>query len=92
MIWETFYDFILLMLVGDNAASEWASLSADILALLITLLILYMLIMFPIQIMIRGTIRWFAIITGTPIFYSFRRKYNKKPKYNKKELLDLGDE
>jgi uncharacterized protein HemY len=92
MIWETFYDFILLMLVGDNAGSEWATLAADILSLLITLLILYMLIMFPIQLIIRGVIRWVAIITGTPIFYSFRRKYNKTPKYTKKELYDLGEE
>lgn len=92
MIWEIFYDFILLMLVGENAGSEWATLSADILALLITLLILYMLIMFPIQLFIRGIIRWVAIITGTPIFYSFRRKYNKKPKYSKQELIDMGEE
>lgn len=92
MIWELFYDFILSMLETETAGSEWATLSADILALLITLLILYMLIMFPIQVFIRGFIRWVAIITGTPIFYSFRRKYNKKPKYSKQELIDMGEE
>lgn len=92
MIWELFYDFILLMLETETAGSEWATLSADILALLITLLILYMLIMFPIQIFIRGLIRWIAIITNTPTFYSFRRKFNKKPKYTKRELEEQGDE
>lgn len=92
MIWELFYNFFLLMLETETAGSEWATLSADILALLITLLIIYMLIAFPIQFFIRGLIRWIAIITGTPIFYSFRRKYNKKPKYSKQELIDMGDE
>lgn len=85
MIWELFYDFILLMLETETAGSEWASLSADILALVITLLILYMLIVFPIQLFIRGLIRWIAIITGTPTFYSFRRRFNKKPKQTKQE-------
>ena len=42
MIWELFYDFILSMLETETAGSEWATLSADILSLLITLLILYM--------------------------------------------------
>jgi hypothetical protein len=88
MIWELFYDFILLMTDG----SEWATLSADILSLMITLLILYMLIIFPIQIFIRGLIRWIAIVTNTPTFYSFRRKFNKKPKYTKRELEEQGDE
>jgi positive regulator of sigma E activity len=92
MIWELFYNFILSMLETETAGSEWATLSSDILALLITLLILYMLIMFPIQLFIRGVIRWVAIITGTPVFYSFRRKYNKKPKYSKQELIDMGEE
>ena len=92
MIWELFYDFILSMLETETAGSEWASLSADILSLLISLLIVYMLIMFPIQIFIRGMIRWFAIITNTPTFYSFRRKFNKKPKYTKRELEEQGDE
>jgi hypothetical protein len=92
MIWELFYDFILSMLETETAGSEWATLSADILSLMITLLILYMLIMFPIQIFIRGMIRWFAIITNTPTFYSFRRKFNKKPKYTKRELEEQGDE
>jgi hypothetical protein len=87
MIWEIFYDFFILMTDG----SEWATLSADILALTTTLLILYMLIMFPIQIFIRGLIRWFAIITDTPQFYSMRRKYNKAPKKNKRELEELGN-
>jgi hypothetical protein len=80
------------MLETETAGSEWATLSADILSLMITLLILYMLIMFPIQIFIRGMIRWFAIITNTPTFYSFRRKFNKKPKYTKRELEEQGDE
>ena len=92
MIWELFYNFFLYMLETETAGSEWATLSADILALVITLLILYMLVVFPIQLFIRGLIRWVAIITGTPIFYSFRRKYNKKPKYTKQELTDMGDE
>jgi hypothetical protein len=92
MIWEIFYDFILAMLETETAGSEWATLSADILSLLITLLIIYMLIMFPIQIFIRGMIRWFAIITNTPTFYSFRRKFNRKPKYTKRELEEQGDE
>jgi hypothetical protein len=92
MIWELFYNFILSMLETETAGSEWATLSADILSLMITLLILYMLIMFPIQIFIRGMIRWFAIITNTPTFYSFRRKFNKKPKYTKRELEEQGDE
>jgi hypothetical protein len=92
MIWELFYDFILSMLETETAGSEWATLSADILSLLISLLILYMLIIFPIQIFIRGMIRWFAIITNTPTFYSFRRKFNKKPKYTKRELEEQGDE
>jgi hypothetical protein len=91
MIWELFYNFILSMLETETAGSEWASLSADILALVISLLILYMLAVFPIQLFIRGLIRWVAIITGTPVFYSFRRKYNKKPKYSKQELEELGD-
>ena len=81
MIWELFYDFILLMTDG----SEWATLSADILSLVITLLILYMLIIFPIQLFIRGFIRWIAIFTNTPTFYSFRRRFNKKPKQTKEE-------
>lgn len=92
MIWELFYDFILSMLETETAGSEWASLSADILSLLISLLILYMLVMFPIQIFIRSMVRWFAIITNTPTFYSFRRKFNKKPKYTKRELEEQGDE
>jgi positive regulator of sigma E activity len=92
MIWELFYDFILLMLETETAGSEWATLSADILSLIITLMILYILIIFPIQLFIRGMIRWFAIITGTPTFYSFRRKYNKKPKYTKRELQEMGDD
>lgn len=92
MIWELFYNFILSMLETESAGSEWASLSADILSLLISLLILYMLVMFPIQIFIRGMIRWFAIITNTPTFYSFRRKFNKKPKYTKRELEEQGEE
>jgi hypothetical protein len=92
MIWEIFYDFILAMLETETAGSEWATLSADILSLLITLLIIYMLIMFPIQIFIRGMIRWFAIITNTPTFYSFRRKFNRKPKYTKRELEEQEDE
>jgi len=92
MIWELFYNFFLSMLETETAGSEWATLSADILALLISLLIIYMLIAFPIQLFIRGMIRWFAIITNTPIFYSFRRKYNKKPKYSKQELIDMGEE
>ena len=92
MIWELFYNFILSMLETESAGSEWASLSADILSLLISLLILYMLVMFPIQIFIRGMIRWFAIITNTPTFYSSRRKFNKKPKYTKRELEEQGEE
>jgi hypothetical protein len=92
MIWELFYDFILLMLETETAGSEWATLSADILSLIITLMILYLLIIFPIQFFIRGLIRWIAIITGTPTFYSFRRKYNKKPKFTKRELQEMGDE
>jgi positive regulator of sigma E activity len=91
MIWELFYNFFLYFLETETAGSEWATLSSDILALLITLLIIYMLIAFPVQLFIRGLIRWVAIITGTPIFYSFRRKYNKKPKYSKQELEDMGD-
>jgi hypothetical protein len=91
MIWELFYNFFLLMLETETAGSEWATLSADILALLITLLILYMLIAFPIQLFIRGFIRWVAIVSGTPVFYSFRKKYNKKPKYSKQELEEMGD-
>jgi hypothetical protein len=92
MIWELFYDFILLMLETETAGSEWAILSADILALIITLLILYMLIMFPLQIFIRLMIRWFAIITNTPTFYSFRRKFNRKPKLTKREREEEEDE
>jgi hypothetical protein len=92
MIWELFNEFILSMLQTETSGSEWATLSADILSTLITLLILYLLIIFPIQFFIRGMIRWFAIISGTPVFYSFRRKYNKKPKYTKKELQEMGDE
>ena len=92
MIWELFYDFILSMLETETAGSEWATLSADILSLLITLLILYMLIIFHIQLFIRGLIRWIAIIKNTPTFYSFRRKFNKKPKYTKRELEEQGDE
>jgi len=88
MIWELFYDFILLMTDG----SEWATLSADILALVITLLFLYLLIVFPIQLVVRSIIRWIAIFTNTPTFYSFRRKFNKKPKYTKRELEEQGDE
>ena len=85
MIWELFYDFILLMLETETSGSEWATLSADILALVITLLILYMLIIFPIQLFIRSLIRWISIITGTPTFFSFRRRFNKKPKQTKEE-------
>jgi len=92
MIWELFYNFILSMLETETAGSEFATLSADILSLIISLLILYMLIIFPIQIFIRGMIRWFAIITNTPTFYSFRRKFNRKPKYTKRELEEQGDE
>jgi hypothetical protein len=80
------------MLETETAGSEFATLSADILSLIISLLILYMLIIFPIQIFIRGMIRWFAIITNTPTFYSFRRKFNRKPKYTKRELEEQGDE
>ena len=81
MIWEIFYDFILLMTDG----SEWAILSADILSLVITLLILYLLIIFPIQLFIRSFIRWMSIITNTPTFFSFRRRFNKKPKQTKEQ-------
>ena len=88
MIWELFYDFILLMTDG----SEWATLSADILALVITLLFIYFLVIFPLQLIIRSIIRWISIFTATPTFYSFRRKFNKKPKYSKRELEDQGDE
>ena len=83
MIWELFYDFVLAMLTGTNAISEFATLIADLFATLITLMVLYFLIVFPIQLVIRGFIKWLSVITGTPTYFSFRRKFNKAPKFGK---------
>ena len=89
MIWELFYDFVLLMLTGVNKSSEFATLVADLFATLITLMFLYLLIVFPIQLFIRGFMKWLAITTGTPTYFSFRRKFNKAPKVSRRDTGEL---
>lgn len=76
MIWEPVYDFIFAILEG----SEFATLIADITALIFTMTIFYFLIILPIQITVRTTIRMIAAATGTPAWFSLKKKYNKAPK------------
>jgi hypothetical protein len=76
MIWEPVYDFIFAILEG----SEFAILVADITALIFTMMIFYFLILFPIQLFVRTTIRMIAAATGTPAWFSLKKKYNKAPK------------
>jgi hypothetical protein len=76
MIWEPVYDFILFILDG----SEFAILIADITAVIFSMMIFYFLILFPIQVFIRTTIRMFAVATETPAWFSLKKKYNRAPK------------
>lgn len=76
MIWEPVYDFVYAILLG----SEFASLVADITAVIFTMMIFYFLIFLPIQLFVRTTIRMIAAATGTPAWYSLKKKYNRAPK------------
>jgi hypothetical protein len=76
MIWEPFYDFVFAILEG----SEFATLIADITSVIFTMMIFYFLIIFPLQLFIRTTIRIVAAATGTPAWYSLKKKYNRPPK------------
>jgi hypothetical protein len=75
-LWETFYDFFFYLLEG----SEFDILVSDLLSLTISLFIIYLLIILPLQLLIRFLVRLFAAVTDTPAYYSKNKKYNKPAK------------
>lgn len=76
MIWEPVYDFIFAILEG----SEFAILVSDITALTFTMMIFYFLVLLPLQVFVRFTIRTLALASGTPAWYSLKKKFNRPPK------------
>jgi len=76
MIWQVFYDFFYELFVG----SEFAVLISDLFALFLSLLIVYLIMVIPIQIFIRWVIRFISSLTDTPMFYSMKKRYNRAPK------------
>jgi hypothetical protein len=76
-LWETFYDFFFYLLEG----SEFAILIADLLALTLSMIVIYLIIILPLQLLIRFIVRGVASLSGTPSFYSTKKKYNKPPRF-----------
>ena len=72
-LWETFYDFFFYLLEG----SEFDILTADLLSLTLSLFIIYLLIILPLQLLIRFIVRLLASVSDTPAYYSKNKKYNK---------------
>jgi hypothetical protein len=75
-LWSVFYDFFIALLSG----SEFDSLAADLLALALSLIVIYLIIILPLQLLIRYIVRLVSSLSGTPAFYSTKKKYNKPPK------------
>lgn len=73
-LWEVFYDFFFYLLEG----SEFDVLVADLLSLTLSLFIIYLLIILPLQLLIRFLIRLLAAVSDTPSYYS-KNKKNKRP-------------
>ena len=75
-LWGTFYDFFFYLLDG----SEFDILVSDLLALTLSLFIIYLLIILPLQLLIRFLVRLLASVSDTPSYYSKNKKYNKPAK------------
>lgn len=75
-LWQTFYDFFIYLLDG----SEFDVLTSDLLALTLSLFIIYLLIILPLQLLIRFIVRLLASVSDTPAYYSKNKKYNKPPR------------
>jgi hypothetical protein len=75
-LWETFYDFFIYLLVG----SEFDTLTSDVLALILSLMVIYLIVIMPLQLLIRFLVRSLASVSNTPSYYSPKKKYNKPPK------------
>lgn len=75
-LWSVFYDFFIALLTG----SEFDTLTADLLALVLSLMVIYLIIILPLQLLIRYIVRFISSLSGTPAFYSPKKKYNKPPK------------
>ena len=75
-LWETFYDFFIYLLAG----SEFDTLTADLLALVLSIMVIYLFIILPLKLLIRFVVRLLAIVSNTPSYYSPKKKYNKPAK------------
>jgi len=75
-LWSTFYDFFIYLLAG----SEFDTLVSDLLALVLSLMVIYLIIILPLQLLIRYIVRILASVSNTPSYYSPKKKYNKPPK------------
>ena len=75
-LWSTFYDFFIYLLDG----SEFDILVSDLLALVLSLMVIYLIIILPLQLLIRYIVRILASVSNTPSYYSPKKKYNKPPK------------
>jgi len=75
-LWSTFYDFFIYLLAG----SEFDVLISDVLALTLSLIVIYLIIILPLQLLIRFVVRLLASVSNTPSYYSPKKKYNKPPR------------
>ena len=75
-LWSTFYDFFIYLLAG----SEFDVLISDLLALTLSLIVIYLIIILPLQLLIRFVVRLLASVSNTPTYYSPKKKYNKPPR------------
>lgn len=75
-LWSTFYDFFFYLLEG----SEFDILISDLLALTLSLIIIYLIVILPLQLLIRYVVRMVSSLSGTPAYYSKNKKYNKPPR------------
>lgn len=75
-LWSSFYDFFIYLLAG----SEFDILVSDLLALILSLMVIYLTIILPLQLLIRYIVRIIASVSNTPSYYSPKKKYNKPAK------------
>jgi hypothetical protein len=45
------------------------------------MIVIYLIVILPLQLLIRFIVRGVASLSGTPAFYSTKKKYNKPPRF-----------